>query len=75
MFRINLKMDPSLAAAIVALRPALESLVVRASKEPELIAEPTPVEQKVINVIRKLCGVNAGRHGMEPLGISGYVTT
>lgn len=64
-------MDPTLAAAIVALRPALESLVVRASKDPELITEPTPVEQKVINVIKKLCGVNAGRYGMEPLGVTG----
>lgn len=64
-------MNPHVAAAIVALRPALESLVVRASKEPELIAEPTPLEEKVMNVIRQLCKVNAGRHGMEQIGLTG----
>ncbi|XP_054273843.1 ATP-dependent RNA helicase A-like isoform X1 [Macrosteles quadrilineatus] len=69
---INLKMDPRVAAAIVALRPAMESLVVRASKEPELIAEPTPLEEKVMNVIRQLCKLNAGRHNMEQIGLSGF---
>ncbi|XP_046672255.1 ATP-dependent RNA helicase A isoform X2 [Homalodisca vitripennis] len=71
---INLKMNPSVAAAIVALRPALESLVVRASKEPEQITEPTPLEEKVMNVIRQLCKLNAGRHNMEPIGVAGFQT-
>lgn len=44
---INLDMNPKHAAAIVALRPALESLVVRASKDPETILELSPVEEKV----------------------------
>jgi len=44
---INLDMDPQHAAAIVALRPALESLVVRASKDPETILELSPTEEKV----------------------------
>lgn len=45
---INLDMDPTHAAAIVALRPALESLVVKAAKEPETILELNPNEQKVL---------------------------
>lgn len=34
---INLKMDPKVAAQIVALRPALEGLVVRAARDPEQV--------------------------------------
>lgn len=45
---INLDMDPIHAAAIVALRPALESLVVKAAKEPETILELSSNEQKVL---------------------------
>jgi len=44
---INFDMNPEHAAAIVALRPALESLVVRASKDPETILELSPTEEKV----------------------------
>lgn len=64
-------MNPRVAAGVVGLRPALEGLVVRASKEPELVAEPSPLEEKVINVIKQLCKLNAGRHGMEPVGNAG----
>lgn len=53
---INLDMNPEHAAAIVALRPALESLVVRASKDPETILELSPVEEKVkIEKSREQC--------------------
>lgn len=44
---INLDMNPEYAAAIVALRPALESLVVKAAKDPETILELNPTEEKV----------------------------
>lgn len=44
---INLEMNPEHAAAIVAIRPALESLVVRASKEPDTILELSPLDEKV----------------------------
>ncbi|XP_020278260.1 dosage compensation regulator isoform X2 [Pseudomyrmex gracilis] len=62
---INLDMNPQHAAAIVALRPALESLVVRASKNPETILELSPTEEEVLSVIKTLCGMNAGRYEME----------
>ncbi|KAK3930801.1 Dosage compensation regulator [Frankliniella fusca] len=68
---INLKMDPNQAAAIVALRPAIESLVIKAAKEPELITELSPLDEKVINVVKQLCKVNAGRHEMEPISMAG----
>lgn len=44
---INLDMDPMLASQIVSLRPALESLVIKASKEPEQVLEMSPLDMKV----------------------------
>lgn len=44
---INLAMDPNIASQIVSLRPALESLVVRASSEPEQILEMSELDKKV----------------------------
>ncbi|XP_034234638.1 ATP-dependent RNA helicase A isoform X2 [Thrips palmi] len=67
---ILLKMDPNQAAAVVALRPAIESLVIRASKEPELITELSPLDEKVINIIRQLCKINSGRHELEPVALT-----
>lgn len=47
---VNLDMDPKAAAAIVALRPALESLVIKASKDPETILELSPLDEKVYTI-------------------------
>ncbi|XP_018058679.1 PREDICTED: dosage compensation regulator isoform X1 [Atta colombica] len=69
---INLDMDPQHAAAIVALRPALESLVVRASKDPETILELSPTEEKILSVIKALCSMNACRHELEPIIGGGF---
>ncbi|XP_069700585.1 dosage compensation regulator mle [Periplaneta americana] len=71
---INLQMKPNVAAAIVALRPVLESLVVRASREPESVTEMSPLDEKVMNVIKQLCRMNAGRHGLEQMGMGGFNT-
>ncbi|XP_032690956.1 dosage compensation regulator isoform X2 [Odontomachus brunneus] len=69
---INLDMNPEHAAAIVALRPALESLVVRASKDPETILELSPIEEKVLDVIKSLCGMNACRYELEQITGGGF---
>ncbi|KAK7867141.1 hypothetical protein R5R35_005856 [Gryllus longicercus] len=71
---INLAMDPKVAALIVALRPALEGLVIRASKEPDTITELSPLDEKVMNVIKELCKINAGRHGLEQVRGGGFVS-
>ncbi|KAL0266291.1 UNVERIFIED_CONTAM: hypothetical protein PYX00_008879 [Menopon gallinae] len=68
---INLQMNPGVASAIVALRPALESLIVKAAKDPSQLTEMTPADEKVIRVVRELCKVNAGRHGMDQVQSSG----
>nr|CAH7722050.1 unnamed protein product [Callosobruchus chinensis] len=62
---INLDMDPEVASMIVGLRPALESLVIRASKEPEQILEMGPIDMKVVSVIKELLRLHAGSHGIE----------
>ncbi|XP_043511200.1 dosage compensation regulator isoform X1 [Frieseomelitta varia] len=69
---INLDMDPVHAAAIVALRPALESLVVKAAKEPETILQLSPNEQKVLNVIKALCIMNACRYELDQITDGGF---
>ena len=62
---INLNMDPKVAAAIAAFRPAIESLVIRASTNPETINELNQQEDKAIQVLRQLSKMNTARHGME----------
>lgn len=58
-------MKPKLAAGLVALRPILESLVIRAAKDPETITELSEIDEKVMNVIKQLCKLNAGLFGQE----------
>ncbi|XP_059486381.1 dosage compensation regulator isoform X2 [Neocloeon triangulifer] len=69
---INLEMKPEIAAAIVALRPALESLVMKAAETPEGVTELSPQDDKLVNTIRNLCKVNSGRHEMEQVSMSGF---
>ncbi|XP_031836743.1 dosage compensation regulator mle isoform X1 [Nomia melanderi] len=69
---INLDMNPNHAAAIVALRPALEGLVVKAAKEPETILELTPNEEKVLSLIKTLCGMNACRYELDQITGGGF---
>ncbi|KAL1117476.1 hypothetical protein AAG570_004801 [Ranatra chinensis] len=62
---INLSMKPNIAEAILALRPVLESMVIRASQDPETVNAPTEADQEVLNLIRELCSMNAGRYNLE----------
>ncbi|KAK9499269.1 hypothetical protein O3M35_002337 [Rhynocoris fuscipes] len=67
---VNLEMDPLVAASILSLRPLLESLVVRASSDPECINELSDADAEVISIIRELCKFNAGRHGLQQYAMS-----
>lgn len=67
---INLNMDATVAAQIVSLRPALESLVIRAAKEPEQVLELSPLDMQVLAVIKELCKLHAGRYQLEPVPAS-----
>ncbi|XP_063795841.1 ATP-dependent RNA helicase A isoform X2 [Pseudophryne corroboree] len=49
---IKLLMPHEDAACITALRSAMEALVVEVTKEPELVSEVGPVNEKMLNMIR-----------------------
>ena len=69
---ITLNMSGTAAAAITALRPSLEALIIRCAGEPETIAEPTHQEDKTIKAIKNVCKLNAGRHDMEQIGFGSF---
>ncbi|XP_060872405.1 ATP-dependent RNA helicase A-like [Metopolophium dirhodum] len=64
---IYLNMDAKVAAAIVALRPAIEDLILRAVEDPELIKKPSITDNKLIKMLRDLCNFNAGRDNLLPI--------
>lgn len=52
------------AAQIVALRHALDYLLVRTATTPSIIAEPTHMDEKILHVIKSLSRANAGSFGV-----------
>ncbi|XP_026331341.1 dosage compensation regulator, partial [Hyposmocoma kahamanoa] len=57
---LNFEMSPYTGAMVAALRPAIERLVKRAAAEPETALQFSPNEQKLVDVIRALCTIEAG---------------
>jgi len=55
---IDLKMDPNIAATIVALRPSIEDLIMKVSANPQIISNLTPAEMQLIDTVRNLCYFN-----------------
>ncbi|XP_076436287.1 ATP-dependent RNA helicase A-like isoform X2 [Babylonia areolata] len=62
---INLQMDPEVAGRVVALRPSLEALMIRACKDPEGIEKPGPQEEGLMGLLRALSRPSAARHGIQ----------
>ena len=62
---IKLKLDARVAALVAAMRPAISQLVKRCAGDPESLGEPGQREEQVVQVVRQLAKVNAGRWGME----------
>ena len=60
-------MNPVAAAKILALRPAMEALIVRATQNPECVQNPGPQEEGLMEVIRALSRPNAARYGLQQL--------
>jgi len=52
------------AALIVALRHALDYLLVRAATTPSSIAEPNHMDEKILHVVKSLSRANAGSFGV-----------
>ncbi|XP_049664418.1 ATP-dependent RNA helicase A isoform X1 [Accipiter gentilis] len=51
---IKLKMPHNAAACITALRAAMEALVVEVSKDPEIIRQLDPANERMLNAIRQI---------------------
>lgn len=65
--RICLEMDVRVAAAIIALRPAIDDLIVRTAENPKLILKFNKTDIKLVSILTKLCNYNAGRHNLSPI--------
>ena len=65
IYRINLKMEYESAAKIVALRPALEALMVRITNNPEGIQNPGPQEETLMSAVRSLSRPRTGRFNLS----------
>lgn len=63
-------MDGKIAAAIVALRPAIEDLIIRTTENPKLLLKPNKVDTKLIRVLRHLCNFNTGRIHLSPISFN-----
>jgi len=55
-------MDMVSAAKVVAVRPALESLIVKATSDPESLSNSDPVDMELIDVVRALSQAKAAHH-------------
>ncbi|XP_063606453.1 ATP-dependent RNA helicase A-like isoform X2 [Penaeus indicus] len=71
---INLNMQPDVAARICALRPSVEDLIINGVANPEGITEPRHQDEQIMNCVKQLCRLNAGRHNMEQIGMGGFNT-
>jgi len=67
LYRITLKMNVKAASAIVALRPAIESIIVHVSENPESITTLSKRDIKLINLLKELCNFNCGRYNLSPI--------
>ncbi|XP_050427766.1 dosage compensation regulator [Adelges cooleyi] len=67
---INLKMDVNSAAAIVALRPAIEGLIINISENPEFILTMDETNVKLLNTLKELCNFNTGRYNLSPISFA-----
>lgn len=65
-FRISLRMPVDVAAAAVALRSALDAVIVRSTSEPETVSSPPPAEAEMMNVVRELSRPGAAGSEINP---------
>ena len=62
---MNLQVDFGVVSRILALRPALENLIVQATSNPESVAEPGPAESELMGVVRALSKPSASKFGLK----------
>lgn len=71
---LNFEMDPYHASLILALRPALENLVVTTAESPEDILQLEPQLKSLVTVIKDLCVRNAGDYQIKREGGTGALS-
>ncbi|GFT52705.1 ATP-dependent RNA helicase A protein, partial [Nephila pilipes] len=62
---INFKMPARDAAVIVALQPAIEDLIMYVASEPQTVSDLLPINNKIVDLVRKLCDINAAQFTMK----------
>ncbi|XP_041477751.1 ATP-dependent RNA helicase A-like isoform X2 [Lytechinus variegatus] len=60
---VQLRMYHEAAAKVVALHPAIESLIFNMTSNPDSVTTPSPQDEMLINIIRALSKPNAGVFG------------
>lgn len=68
-----LQMDPFEAARLVALRPAIDDLVLETAADPAEILNMDGSRQNLVELIRDLCAFDAGDHEIQrtrPMGLT-----
>lgn len=58
-------MSPHDAAKIVALQPVIEDLILEVADNPEMVTDPGPQYVKLIELVKRLCCLDAGKFGSE----------
>ena len=58
-------MPCEVASKIVALRPALEELIVKATLDPETVSQPDEEDGELMGLIRALSKPSAARFGIN----------
>ena len=58
-------MDHTVAAEVMCMRPAMEALIVKATKEPETLSEPSEQDSALMAVMRELSKPRAARFGIH----------
>lgn len=67
-------MDVKHASAIVALRPVIERLIVRASENPESVLDLIRTNWTFMELLKDLCNFNCGRHNLPQITFNqGYI--
>ena len=62
LFRVNLKINVLSAARVVALRPALETLIAKTTEDPESLLANDHLDIGLVNIVEALSDPDASRH-------------
>lgn len=58
-------MLPRDAARIVALHSVIEDFIMEVADNPEMLSDPGPQNIRLIELIRRLCSLQAGKFGSD----------